>query len=518
MSKISLDRLKQKYPHILGEGKVKGGIYRALMTKIIAHNTEQVSKKVAKISKDTYTKQVDKMSGKFKRLAVPDISDVLPKRSVFMRKAADKGNLITDALRDKLTKDLREIIAKPEYTRRRGALTGTLKASAIKDFEESIKQTFQNYTKRDPKIGVPKNVHTIAVTEIRSVTNQIRNEYTTQLVKNNPEIEARKVWKHNGRLVKEPRQSHRDLDGVEIGSGELFEVLDEQSGRTYMAEHPHAEGLPPSSVIGCQCECQYFVRVKEKNNEVQKALEIGHISHRKDGDYKKIGEGEWVKVSEGGENKTETSGENKKEKLDISTEESYSENIEKMYNDRFDELAKTNPDKLLKISQSCNMYTGGQYEYINGLLTGKKTADDMTSKTYEESKQHIENLKEYISEFKIDRDIKLYRGIFLDSVPESGNSISIDGFMSSSSSKDTAEYFSGRKKPPGKKQIVMEFTAKAGSQFAPASQGVVLNKEEGNKYYFNSNEQEFIGAPNQKLNIKSITEKNGIYYAKAELL
>jgi len=125
MSKISLDRLKQKYPNAFRDGDVKGVVYRNLMTEIIAHNTEQVSKKVAKISKGSYTKQVDKMSGKFKRLAVPDISDVLPKRSVFMRKAADKGNLITDNLRDKLTKDLREIIAKPEYTRRRGALTGT---------------------------------------------------------------------------------------------------------------------------------------------------------------------------------------------------------------------------------------------------------------------------------------------------------------------------------------------------------------------------------------------------------
>jgi len=265
LSKISLDRLKQKYPNAFRDGDVKGVVYRNLMTEIIAHNTEQVSKKVAKISKGSYTKQVDKMSGKFKRLAVPDISDVLPKRSVFMRKAADKGNLITDNLRDKLTKDLREIIAKPEYTRRRGALTGTLKDSAIKDFEESIKQTFQNYTKRDPKIGIPKNVHTIAVTEIRSVTNQIRNEYTMQLVKNNPEVEARKSWKHNGRLVKEGRQSHVDLDGVEIGSDEKFEVLDEQSGRTYFAEHPHSENLPASSIIGCQCECQYFVRVKEKS-------------------------------------------------------------------------------------------------------------------------------------------------------------------------------------------------------------------------------------------------------------
>lgn len=237
------------------------------MTEIIAHNTEQVSKKVAKISKDSYIKQVDKMSGKFKRLAVPDLSDVLPKRSVFMRKAADKGNLITDNLRDKLTKDLRAIIADPKYTRKRGELTGTLKASAIKDFEDSIKQTFENYTKRDSRIGVPKNVHTIAVTEIRSVTNQIRNEYTMQMVKNNPEVEARKQWRHNGRLVKEGRQSHVDLDGTEIGSNEKFEVLDEQSGRVYMAEHPHAESLPAGSVIGCQCECQYFVRVKESTGE-----------------------------------------------------------------------------------------------------------------------------------------------------------------------------------------------------------------------------------------------------------
>lgn len=267
MSKISLDRLKAKYPHILREGNVRGGVYRTLMQSIIAHNTDQVSKKVAKISKDTYTKQVDKMSGKFKRLAVPDISDVLPKRSVFMRKAADKGNLITDNLRDKLTKDLREIIAKPEYTRRRGALTGTLKASAIKDFEESIKQTFQNYTKRDPKIGIPKNVHTIAVTEVRSAVNQIRHEFTMEMVKKNPDVEVRKMWKHNGRLVKEGRQAHLDLDGTEIGASEKFVVYDEQDNREYLAAHPHAENLPPGSVIGCQCECQYFVRVKEKVNE-----------------------------------------------------------------------------------------------------------------------------------------------------------------------------------------------------------------------------------------------------------
>lgn len=36
------------------------------------------------------------------------------------------------------------------------------------------------------------------------------------------------------------------------------------------------------------------------NNIVKsnKGYEIGHISHRKDGDYKKVGKGEWEKVEE----------------------------------------------------------------------------------------------------------------------------------------------------------------------------------------------------------------------------
>ena len=34
-----------------------------------------------------------------------------------------------------------------------------------------------------------------------------------------------------------------------------------------------------------------------------KGYEIGHISHRKDGDYKKVGKGEWEKVEEKGEKK-----------------------------------------------------------------------------------------------------------------------------------------------------------------------------------------------------------------------
>lgn len=49
------------------------------------------------------------------------------------------------------------------------------------------------------------------------------------------------------------------------------------------------------------------------NNIVKsnKGYEIGHISHRKDGDYKKVGKGEWEKV---GEEKTESKGEEKEEK------------------------------------------------------------------------------------------------------------------------------------------------------------------------------------------------------------
>lgn len=259
MAKRHLDRLKEKYPQAFDD--VTGPKYRELMKIIIAENHNSVAKKMTKITKDQYTKERDRSGGKAKTLNLPDVSSVLPKRSVSIMKAADTGNLITDNLRDKLTGNLRKVLEEPKYMRRRGALAGTLKESAINDFEKSITKTFENYRKKDPRIGIPTNVHAIAVTEVRTVVDEIKNDYAAAVMRKNPDVVVTKVWKHNPGLSKEPRRDHKALDGVEIGINEKF-VIHSPDGKTYYAQHPHAPGLPPEQSIGCNCEAVYKIQRK----------------------------------------------------------------------------------------------------------------------------------------------------------------------------------------------------------------------------------------------------------------
>ena len=246
MSKIHLKRLEEKY----GTDKITGPKYQHLMTQIIASNSENISRAVLRLQDDKFRTSSPVKS---RALSLPDITDVLPKRSVFTRKAADRGKMMTDNLRDQLTKNLRDVLNRPDYIRRRGSLTGTLKDSVIKDFEKSIKTTFENYTKG----YIPANVKTIAVTEVRSTVNNIKDEYMSELRKKNDDLIMTKVWKHNGKLVKQARMHHREMNGVEIDYEKEFVMFNKKSGQVVKCMYPHQAGLPPEEVIGCQCEVVY---------------------------------------------------------------------------------------------------------------------------------------------------------------------------------------------------------------------------------------------------------------------
>ncbi len=255
MAKLHLSRLEKKY------GKtVTGSNYRALMSEIIASNADNVSRAVLRLQDDKFKQSTPV---KQKVINLPDITDVLPKRSVFTRKAADKGAMMTDNLRDQLTKNLRAVLESDKYIRRRGSLAGTLKESALADFEATIKQTFQNYTKKDPRIGIPSNVHTIAVTELRSTVNNIKDEYMGALVKKNDDAEIMKEWRHNGRMVKTPRMHHREISGLEIPYNREFVMYNKVTGNTVHCNYPHDPDLPPEEVIGCQCEVIYRIRKRQ---------------------------------------------------------------------------------------------------------------------------------------------------------------------------------------------------------------------------------------------------------------
>ena len=77
IAKYHLDRLKKRYGFT-------GKKYGNLMQKIIANNTEAVSRAVGRISNDSYKKQFKKYRTRIRRFVLPDVAEMIPKRSVFI--------------------------------------------------------------------------------------------------------------------------------------------------------------------------------------------------------------------------------------------------------------------------------------------------------------------------------------------------------------------------------------------------------------------------------------------------
>ena len=250
MAKIHAERLKKRYGDYSS--------YNELIQKIIARNAKDISIKIAQSSADAFTSERNKVRADEKALVMPHPKDVV-NRSQHILKAQDRGATMSDNLRDRLTKNLRDIMSKPEYTRRRGALAGTLKTQAVDDFRDAIKKTFENYTKVDPSIGVPANIRNIAVTEVRTAVNQTKSEFMKQMQEKNPDITITKVWRHNRKLSLHPRRAHQEMSGVQVPYAQNFEYYNADTGNRISTPHPHAAGLPPEESIGCSCEVQYRV-------------------------------------------------------------------------------------------------------------------------------------------------------------------------------------------------------------------------------------------------------------------
>ena len=236
--------------------------YNDLIQKILSRNSRDVSKAIARTAGDSFADERRKVLHEpkamgEKALVMPHPDEVV-NRAQSILKAKDRGRMMSENLRARLTEDLHKILSKPEYTRRRGALAGTLKQQAIDDFRKSITETFEGYTKRDPKIGVPPNIRNIAVTEVRTAVNITRDSYMKQMQEKNPDVVITKVWRHN-RGAKKPRPAHLEMNGVQIPYTQDFKYYNPDTGNMISTPHPHAPGMPPSESIGCSCECAYKV-------------------------------------------------------------------------------------------------------------------------------------------------------------------------------------------------------------------------------------------------------------------
>lgn len=272
MAKISLDRLKKKY----GAGDLEGENYSGLISTILATNQENVSRRIGELGQTEWNRALAKITGERKSFVIPSLEEVLPKRSVFTLKAAQNGNKITDTLRDRLTADLRAVLsgftpktAEQTYVTRRGTHAGQINPRLVKEFKDRITQTFQHYTKNDPKFGIPSNVKSIAVTEVRSAVGMIKREFADQLTKRNSSIKLWKRWIHNANLSKVPRHGHLELNKKAVPNDQQFTIrtYKKKEGRwkhtaTAYASGPHAPELPASEVIGCNCDLVYEAKRK----------------------------------------------------------------------------------------------------------------------------------------------------------------------------------------------------------------------------------------------------------------
>jgi len=275
MAKIHLDRLKKKYTGV----KVSGTVYSDLIKQIIEVNTGNIQNNIAKITKEKFNKQAKKYRTREIRLVVPsDLSEVLPKRAIHVRKSAESGKLISDSLRDSLTKSLRsrlntfsEITGEQSFVTRRGEKAGRINKNLLQGFEKDITKVFTNYTKKDKKLGLPKNIHTIAVTEARSSINEIKNTYTEKFAEKNPDIILKKKWIQNRNLAKKPRKGHSIVNEKIIAFKDFFKVplykiikgKETKVGVTMM-KFPHDPSAPAEQVIACNCDYDIVVTKKLK--------------------------------------------------------------------------------------------------------------------------------------------------------------------------------------------------------------------------------------------------------------
>jgi hypothetical protein len=196
----------------------------------------------------------------------------VPPRALSVLKAAESGKMITETLRDSLTRDLRQTLdefsatGKDSYVRQAGKTAGRINPQLVKQFEEKIQGKFNSYTKRDKSLGMPVDVHRIAVTEVRSAINNTKKLYIDKVLEKNPDIEARKKWIHNKALSKEPRRGHMQLNNKTVGINDLFKVPNYkmQKGKMRltghdMMKHPHDVNAPADQIIQCNCDWDIIV-------------------------------------------------------------------------------------------------------------------------------------------------------------------------------------------------------------------------------------------------------------------
>jgi hypothetical protein len=252
MGRIELNRLRKKYNYTSGE-------YKKLVQRIILDNSTAIQNKVSKISEEDLSKAAKRIATKEKKMIIP--KDLKVPRGLNVKKAVERGTLMTDELRNRISSKLRKSLnqftpktGETTFVRRRGKKAGTINPKLISEFENDIIGVFENYTRKDSKYGVPSNVHSIAVTEFRSAVNEMKFRYMSTFMDNNPGFQVRKEWIHNKSLSKKPREHHMAMNKRSVSFNESF-IL----SNGVVLRYPHDPEAPVKEVISCNCDYQIYI-------------------------------------------------------------------------------------------------------------------------------------------------------------------------------------------------------------------------------------------------------------------
>lgn len=226
--------------------------YAQMIGEILVQNGERVGASVLEADRKRFVVGMEQLKIRGPREIAPDIQYAL-KRSSSIIKAADRGKEISQTRREEMRKVIKNVLAtEPVQTR-----TGAVRKDIQRKVKKALREYFAGYTKDSPPYGVPKNLETIAVTETKSLLNNVRREYMQMAEGNLPEgTVMMKRWRHNASLAKEPRPSHRAMDGKAIPMSGKFRV------DGHWCTGPHDYSLPPDQSIGCHCDLVYTVEKK----------------------------------------------------------------------------------------------------------------------------------------------------------------------------------------------------------------------------------------------------------------
>lgn len=239
------------------KGAEKDKKYAGSIRRVIAQNQKRIAASILESDKKRFDKAISKVKVKPGQTTViaPDVTHALA-RSSSLIKSQHAGIRISATKKD----EMRRIVRRAMKDNPLQTTAGTIRQDLTAKVRGDLKDYFKGFKKKTGPLGIPANLHTIAVTETRFLVNNVRQEYMEMAGDRLPEeLEMTKMWRHNSSLSSNPRHNHEDADGQTVMLNEQF-TLRGIDGGVFMCSCPHAPGLPRKETIGCNCEAVYGVR------------------------------------------------------------------------------------------------------------------------------------------------------------------------------------------------------------------------------------------------------------------